>query len=350
MKKLRIAQLVLPWIPLPPPGYAGTERVVYNLTQGLVQKGHEVTLFSVGESKTSAKLQFIFEKGFTLQSDVIAFQKASFYPMMHVANCFQLHKQFDIIHSHAQMIALPFAAIVKTPTVHTFHREFAFNDQDVIDLVMHYKNLNYVSISNSQRSLPLNFVQTVYNGTDTTRYVPSKNPTRDYLFWAGRIIEKKGPHVAISVAKSLGMKLIIAGKITEKEYFEEKIAPMIDGVNINLVENSTEDEMIKFYQNAKATLFPIEWNEPFGLIPVESMACGTPAVAFAKGAVKETILDGKTGYLIDPTKGADGFRTALSKIDDINPEVCREHVVNNFSNEQMIDNYEKAYEKIISAK
>src|SRR3972149_1720673 len=137
MKPLRIAQLVLPWIPLPPPGYAGTERVVYSLTEGLVKRGHQVTLVASGDSHTSAKLEAVLPEALGLQADVKAAQAGSFYPLMHVAHCFELASQFDIIHSHAQFLGLPFAAAVKTPSVHTFHRVYAFAAADEQDLVMH---------------------------------------------------------------------------------------------------------------------------------------------------------------------------------------------------------------------
>ena len=258
-KKLKIAQLVLPWIPLPPSGYAGTERIVHYLTEGLVRKGHDVTLFSVGESKTSAKLEFIFERAMGLQEDVMKTLKSSFYPLLHVANCFEKQDKFDIIHSHAQFLALPFAAVAKTASLHTFHRVFDFKSQDETDLVKKYAKLNFSSISNSQRIPGINFVETIYNGVDTSFYKPIENPKRNYLFWAGRIIDKKGPEEAIAVANKLSIPLIMAGKITEMEYFEKKIKPFIDGKLISHFSDISAEKMIKIFQNALLTLVPIKW-------------------------------------------------------------------------------------------
>ena len=354
-KKLRIAQLVLPWIPLPPPGYAGTERVVYNLTEGLVKKGHQVTLFSVGESKTYAHLEYVFEKALGLQSNVMKTLKSSFYPLIHVANCFEKQDQFDIIHSHAQFLALPFAAVSKTPSLHTFHRTFEFQRQDEKDLVSRYgKKLNFTSISNSQRIPGVNFIATVYNGVDVEKFKPTRNPKRNYLIWTGRVIDKKGPKEAIEVAKGLNFPLILAGTITEIDYFEQEIKKEIDNKLIHFFGEISQEKMIEFFQNAFATLAPIKWNEPFGLIPVESMACGTPVIAYANGGVKETIVDGQTGYLVDENLGVeelvnktkDILKMSQSQYQKIS-QAAREHVVKNFSLDKMVNDYEKVYYQIL---
>lgn len=358
MRKLRIAQLVLPWIPLPPPSYAGTERVVYNLTEGLVTRGHEVTLFSVGESKTSAKLEYIFPKALGLQKDVISFIKSSFYPLMHVANCFEAQDRFDIIHSHAQFLALPFAAISKTTSVHTFHRVLQFSNKDDEDLVRRYKNLNFTSISNAQREVDLNFIATVYNGVDTNIFVPIEKPARDFLFWAGRLIDKKGPLEAIEVAKRLDIKLFLAGTITDKEFYEKNIKKEIDGVRIKYLGDLSEKDMVFFYQNALCTLFPVKWNEPFGLVPIESMACGTPVVAFANGGVKETIpADGSCGFQVKESEGIDRFIEKVKVIKDLPQESyrqmslkARKYVEDNFSLKRMVDNYEQVYNRLLTGK
>lgn len=354
VKNLKVAQLVLPWIAVPPPGYSGTERVVYYLTEGLVKKGHQVTLFSVGESKTSAQLEYVFDKAMGLQKDVMKILRSSFYPLIHVAHCFEKQDEFDIIHSHAQFLALPFAAVSKTPSVHTFHRIFKFQSNDEEELVMRYRHLNFTSISDNQRIPNVNFVATVYNGIDTSIYKPTENPKKDYLFWAGRVIKKKGAEEAILVAKKLQIPLIIAGKITELEYFENKIKPQINANLITLKEDLSEPEMISLFQNAKATLVPVKWNEPFGLIPVESMACGTPVVAYSRGGVSETVVDGKTGFLVRQGQGVDQLAEKTKAILDMDDEqytrmsqAAAKHVSSNFSVERMVDDYEKVYREIV---
>ena len=205
--------------------------------------------------------------------------------------------------------------------MHTFHRVFEFASDDERQLVAHFGNkLNFTSISNSQRIDGVNFIDTVYNGVDTSVYTPIGTHTkREYLFWAGRMIEKKGPEDAIHVAKKLHMKLIMAGEITEAAYFEQTIKPHIDGEQIKLVEHSNRDDLISMYQGAKVTLVPTKWNEPFGLVPVESMACGTPAVSYDQGGVSETIADG-TGFLVKDAEGIEGLVHRVKQIIDLSPD------------------------------
>ena len=348
-RKLKIAQLVLPWIPLPPPGYAGTEWIVYWLTEELVRRGHQVTLFSVGESKTKARLSYLFKKAFGLQPDVMKTLKSSFYPWMHVASCFERQDEFDIIHSHAQFLALPFAAASKTPSLHTFHRIFKFESKDDQDLLKHYGWLNFTSISNSQRIPGINFIATVYNGIPVQKFKFSPKG-KGYLLWIGRIIDKKGPKETIMVAKKLKMKLIMIGKITQPEYFKKEIKPEIDGKLIKYLGELPQKRLVKYYADAYCTLFPIKWNEPFGLVPIESMACGTPVVAFRNGAARETILDKKTGFLIKEKEGINGLVEAVKNIDSIKRENCRKWVEKKFSVKKMVDDYEKVYYKILNKK
>jgi len=346
MRKLKIAQLVLPWIPIPPPKFAGTEWIVTWLTEELQKKGHEVTLFSVGESKTSAKLDYVYEKSFGLQEDVMTSLKNTFKPLIHVANCFEKADNFDIIHSHAQFHALPLSAISKTPSLHTFHRTFEFEDEDETELLLRYSKLNYSSISNSQRTLDLNFVETVYNGIPLEKF-SYQEKKEDYLLWVGRITPKKGPQEAIEVAKAMGKRLVLIGKKTEKDFFEKEIAPHIDGEKILYPGEINQQELSRYYEKAEAFLFPIKWNEPFGLVPVEAMACGTPVVAYKNGAVKETIKDGETGFLVEEKEGVNGLIEAVKKVKEISPEKCRRHVEKNFSVEKMVSDYESLYYKIL---
>lgn len=349
-RKLRIAQLVLPWLKLPPVGYGGTESVVYNLTEGLVKKGHKVTLFSVGESSTSARLSFVFAKALGLQQDVMAKIKSSFYPLMHVASCFEQQRNFDIIHSHAQFLALPFAAVSYIPVVHTFHRELEFAKDDERDLLLRYRHLNFTSISNSQRTLPLNYISTVYNGVDTDVFSDKEKIKGDFLFWAGRVIDKKGPADAIEVSQRTGLPLVLAGKITEQDYFESKIKPRLDKLpSAKLLGELSTEEMVSYYQRALVSLVPVKWNEPFGLIAVESAACGTPVVGYACGGLTETVVNGKTGYLVKEGD-VDGLVEKTLAIKNLTTAdylamsaACRRHVVSKFSIDKMVEGYERVY-------
>ncbi len=342
---MKIAQLVLPWIPLPPPEYAGTEWVVHSLTEELVKRGHEVTLFSVGESKTSAELDYIFDKAFGLQDDVMKTIKGSFKPWRHVAHCFKQYDKFDVIHSHAQFNGLPFAATVPTPTLNTFHRVYEFESDDEKELVNAHKDLNYASISDSQRTMDLNYVGTVYNGIPIEKF-SFREEKEDFLLWVGRLVDKKGPREAIELAKRTGEKLIMIGKKTRPEFFEKEIAPHIDGEQIKFLGTMSQGDLVDYYQRAKAFVFPIKWNEPFGLVPVEAMSCGTPVIAFKNGGVAETVIDGETGFLVEESDSIEGLIEAHSKIKKIRPKACRKHVESNFTVSKMTSDYEKLYKKI----
>jgi glycosyltransferase involved in cell wall biosynthesis len=262
--------------------------------------------------------------------------------------------QFDIIHSHAQFLGLPFGAVCKTPSIHTFHRIYDFANPDEKELVMHFgPKLNFTSISNAQRINGVNYVATVYNGVDTTAYMPEPTPTRDYLFWAGRVIDKKGPEEAIKVAKHLKMNLVMAGEVTEVDYFEKKIRSHIDGVHIQLAQHENREHIVALYQNAKVTVVPTKWNEPFGLVPVESMACGTPVVSYDRGGVAETIAEG-TGFLVKEEEGVEGLVRRIKQIIDLSPDQysdmsqkARQHVVDQFSIDAMVTGYEAVYAKIL---
>lgn len=345
MQKLKIAQILLPWIPLPPASYGGTERIVYTLTEELVKRGHEVTLFASGDSRTSANLDAILPKSLGLQDNVKVTITSSFDPLRHVAYAFSKANEFDIIHSHAQYLGLPFASFVKTPTVHTFHRVYE-GTADEVNILKQFKQQNFVSISNSQRDCDLNFVATVYNGIPLNEY-GFEPQTGGYLFWSGRLMEKKGVREAMEIAKKFGMKLKIAGVVTDGEFFEKEINPHIDGEQIEYLGELTAEDMNQLYQGAYATLFPISWKEPFGLVMAESMACGTPVVAFNFGAVPEVLSHGKTGFVVS---SVDEAVEALKKIPSISRGDCRKRVEDRFTVEKMTDGYEKVYKAIIDSK
>jgi glycosyltransferase involved in cell wall biosynthesis len=345
MQKLRIAQIILPWIPLPPERYGGTERIVYTLTEELVKRGHEVTLFATGDSKTSAKLDFIFPESLGLQENVKETLTTTFNPLRHVAYAFSKAGEFDVIHSHAQYLGLPFASLVATPTIHTFHRVYQGTD-DEVGLLQQFKHQNFVSISDSQRDLGLNFIATVYNGIPVEEYEYS-DKIGDYLFWSGRILPKKGIIESIEIAKKFGIKLKVAGVVTDGDFFEKNINPHIDGEHVEYLGELSQKEMGELYKGAYATLFPISWREPFGLVMAESMAVGTPIVAFKWGAVPEVIEEGKTGFIVSHI---DEAVTALKNIPSLSRTDCRKRVEERFSVQKMTDGYEKVYRQILSHK
>lgn len=358
---MRIAQLAPPWLPVPPLAYGGTEIIVHALTEGLVKRGHEVTLFASGDSKTAARLSYVFETALGNSGDT---KKEPLHPLLHYIECFDRAAEFDIIHNHAQYYAMFLSHLVKTPVVHTIHGSYSpeYTPEEKINTLKRFKEHNFISISNSQRNdLPeLNYLATVYNGIDTNEFgfSPEKG---EYLLWMGRITNKKGPVDAIHAARRLNMKLRIVAAIdpSEEAYFINEVKPLIDGELVTFVGEVNKTEKVFYYKNALVTLFPIEWEEPFGLVMTESMSCGTPVIAYNHGSVPEIVKDGKTGFIVNSKDGKtgnfliketgvdgliEGVRRVMTQINRID---CRNHVLNNFTVEQMIDGYEEVYKKIL---
>lgn len=358
---MKIAQLAPPWLPVPPLAYGGTELIIDELTQGLLKKGHEVTLFATGDSRTSAKLSYIYEKAI---GDKYVKEHDALAPLLHYIECFDRANEFDIIHNHAQYYAMFLADLVKTPVVHTIHGSYSpeYTKDEKVQTLKRFKDHNFVSISNSQRGdLPeLNYVGTVYNGIDIEKFTFSEK-SGDYLLWLGRITPKKGPIEAIKVAQALGMRLKIVAKIDpiEQDFFDNEVKPLIDGDLISFYGEVLGDQKIEFYKNALCTLYPIHWNEPFGLVMAESMACGTPVIAYNQGSVPEVVVDGKSGFIVGSDtyetdkefivkeKGVPGLLEAVKRIHEINRYDARKHVEENFSKSKMVNAYEQVYKDIL---
>lgn len=349
---MKIALLAPPYLPVPPNQYGGTEKIVSLLAEGLVKKGHDVRLFASGDSKTTVHLDSFLEK--SLGNSGLT--KAEYLlPMLHIAYCFRKQANFDIIHNHAQYLGLFFAEYATTPIVHTWHGTIYEGEvpESKRMTLRQYKNQNYISISNSQRQgLPhLNYVATVYNAINLNQFPFKEQPAGDYLLWVGRINEKKGPLPAINVAKKLGMKLEMAAALDpiDQTYFDHIIKPELNSDLITFHQELEHEEIVSLYQNALCTLFPINWHEPFGLVMIESMACGTPVIAYNLASVKEIIVHGKTGFIVNKEKGVDGLSQAITNIKQLKRQNCRIHVEENFSTEQMVDGYIRVYEKILSS-
>ena len=271
------------------------------------------------------------------------------YEMLQLSTVYDHADDFDVIHSHMGCSALAYAKLVKTPTVHTLHGIFTPDNERMF---IHAKQQPFVSISHSQREprLGLNCAATVYNGIDTDTYTfypqPSDPP---YLAFLGRLSPEKGTHLAIEIAKRTGWHLKIAGKVdpVDVEYYETVIKPHIDGTQIEYLGEANHQQKNVLMGNAVATLFPITWREPFGLVMVESMATGTPVIAMELGSTSEVIAHGKTGFLCH---SVDECVEALDKVSTIDRRQCREHVVKHFSVQRMVDGYEAVYQKLIDAR
>lgn len=342
---MRIAQVAPLWERVPPSTYGGIELVVGLLTDELVKRGHEVTLFASGDSLTLAKLESIHPQALRLDPSVKEF---NIYEMLHLNHAYEKALEFDIIHSHMGCAALPYANLLKTtPTVHTLHGTFTPDNEKMF---VWARQQPYVSISNAQREtrLNLNIVSTVYNGIATERYQFYPQPQNPpYLAFLGRLSPEKGTHLAIEIAKRSGWHLKIAGKVdvVDRKYFETEIEPLIDGQQIEYLGEANHEQKSELMGNAVATLFPITWREPFGLVMIESMVTGTPVIAIALGSTQEVIVPGKTGFLC---QNVDECIAALDKVAELDRQTCRQHVLDNFSVQRMADGYEAVYRQLIT--
>ncbi|MGB8701994.1 MAG: glycosyltransferase family 4 protein, partial [Thermosynechococcaceae cyanobacterium] len=332
------------WERVPPPAYGGIELVVGLLTDELVRRGHEVTLFASGDSVSHAKLDAIHPRALRLDPDV---KEYAVYEALQLSHVYQRAGEFDVIHSHMGYATLPYAKLVKTPTVHTLHGPFT---SDGAKLYKHAKEQPYISISQAQvePSLGLNCVANVYNAIDVKQhqfFLKADEPA--YLAFLGRFSPEKGPHNAIAIAKQTGLPLKMAGKVdpVDQVFFEREIEPHIDGHQIQYLGEANHAQKNRLMGGAIATLFPITWREPFGLVMIESMAAGTPVIAMRMGSVPEVIRHGKTGFICDSVAEC---VDAVGQIDQIDRMACRDHVSAFFSVQQMTDGYEAVYRKVMS--
>lgn len=342
---MRIAQVAPLMESVPPKYYGGTERVVSYLTEELVKQGHKVTLFASGDSKTSAKLVPIVDEALRLK-------KGRVDPMAHhVIMLNRLNKmahQFDVIHFHIDMLHFAQHQYLMTPSLTTMHGRL---DLPHLPTVFdEFSDIPLVSISNSQR-IPLpnaNWIATVYNGVPMENYTFKQHPG-DYLAFVGRISPEKGIERAIEIAMQVGMKLYIAAKIdkVDEEYYQNQIKPLLQHPLIEYIGEIDEREKNTFLGDAYATLFPIDWPEPFGLVMIESLACGTPVIAFNRGSVQEVMLQGETGFIVNTV---DEAIEAVEKIETISRQCCRYIFEKRFSSTQMAINYLKAYRSQIEDK
>ncbi|MBE9212343.1 glycosyltransferase family 4 protein [Plectonema cf. radiosum LEGE 06105] len=342
---MRIAQVAPLWERVPPPGYGGVELVVGLLTDELVRRGHEVTLFASGDSITLAKLESVYPRAFRLEPSISEY---SAYEALQLSRVYKQASKFDVIHSHIGYNSLFHASFVETPTVHTLHGAF---NSDTKKVYAEASEQPYVSISDAQREpLDLNYAATVYNGIDTESHRFYAQPqSAPYLAFLGRLSPEKGPHIAIEVAQKSGVPLKMAGKVdrVDVDYFESQIKPHIDGKHIEYLGEANHFEKNELLGNAIAMLFPITWREPFGLVMTESMAAGTPVLAKPLGSVPEVIAHGKTGFLCH---SVDDYVNAIQRLAEIDRNECRAHVERNFSIKSMVDGYLEVYSKVTRKK
>jgi glycosyltransferase involved in cell wall biosynthesis len=341
---MRIAILSPVWFPVPPPGYGGIELVVSLLADGLVDAGHDVTLFASGDSHTKAVLSFVYPRA---PSDLIGTATPD---LAHALACYARADEFDIVNDHSGHLAAALGAAVETPVVHTVHGPLDSEGGELYGQVARVgPKVGLISLSlNQRRSRPdLPWIANCPNAIDLSLY-PAKPHQGDYLLFLGRMSADKGCHRAIAVAMELGLPLKIAGKSRERperQYFAEFVEPHLGHHGIEYMGEVSHGHKVELLQDARATLFPIEWEEPFGLVMIESMACGTPVIATRHGAVPEVIEHGRGGIIVDHFREMPG---ALEQADALDPMECRRYVEERFAPERMVADYVDAYETALS--
>jgi glycosyltransferase involved in cell wall biosynthesis len=340
---VRIAILSPVWFPVPPLGYGGIEWVVSLLADGLAEAGHDVTLFASGDSSSRAELAHVFPEA---PSPDIGKTTPE---LRHALACYERAADFDIVNDHSGPLAAALGATVETPAVHTVHGPLVGADGELYAaLASVAPEVGLISVSMNQRKPQpdLPWVANCHNALDLDAY-PVHTDRGEYLLFLGRMSADKGCHRAVEVALEAGVPLKIAGKMREppeREYFETYVAPHL-GDGIEYLGETSHAKKVALLQNARATLFPIEWEEPFGLVMIESMACGTPVIATRYGAVPEVIEDGVTGIIVD-----DWRRTAaaLENADRLDSHRLRREVEQRFSPERMVADYVAAYETALA--
>ena len=339
---MRVGLVCPVWFPVPPEAYGGTERVVALLADGLVDAGHDVTLFASGDSHTKARLDAVYP---VAPSEWIGH---TYWELRHAINCLGRAGDFDVISDHTGMLGLTLGSMGPTPLAHTVHGplsgEPGVTYRQIVAMLPHAA---LIAVSDDQREPQpdLPWVATCRNALDLSVY-PFRPERGDYLLFLGRMTADKGAHRAIAVAIECGLPLKLAGKCREpleQQYFDDLVRPHLSD-RIEYVGEVTHGEKVELLQHARATLFPIEWDEPFGLVMIESMACGAPVIATRFGAVPEVIEDGVTGVIVDRWQE---MGAALEQADAIDPQVQRRAVEERFSPQRMVADYLAAYEATI---
>jgi glycosyltransferase involved in cell wall biosynthesis len=341
-RRLRIAQVAPLYESVPPKLYGGTERVVAYLTEELIRRGHEVTLFASGDSTAAAPIEAA-QPAALRQSGLVPWGNSLHLPML--SEVFDNADRFDVIHCHLDYWSFPFARMVSTPTVTTLHGRLDI--PELLGVYRYYPEAPVVSISDAQREpLPeLNWVGTVHHGlpAEQLRFNPDRGK---YLAFLGRIAPEKRPDIAIEVARRVGIPLKIAAKIdaVDREYFEGKIRPLLEGEGVEFIGEISEPEKSEFLGNAMALLFPVDWPEPFGLVMIEALACGTPVIARPCGSVPEVLRDGVSGFM---ALSVEELVDAVRRVPSLSRRTCRAEFESLFTVEVMVANYERLYYQLI---
>lgn len=340
---MRIAQLAPLWEEVPPKQYGGTERIVSYLTEQLVRMGHEVVLFASGDSRTSATLESIWPVSWRKSPPAL---DPSVLTLVHACRALESAGRFDVIHNHLGIQAFPLLAASETPALTTIHDGFT---QGNVAFFNRYRDLRFVSISNAQRApLPkVNYISTVYHGLPMEEFPFSETceESAPYLAFLGRMSPEKAPHLAIRAALAAGWRLKMAAKIAahEVDYWKNCVEPLVDGDQIQYLGEFGHQAKCELLSGAAALLFPIQWKEPFGLVMIESLACGTPVIAYENGSVPEVIRHGHSGFIVTSLHE---MIESIKSINQLSRRSCRVDAEARFSDCVMAERYVSLYDQI----
>jgi len=340
---MRVLQLAPLWETVPPLAYGGTEAVVAVLCEELVRRGVDVTLCASGDSRSSVPVRSFYHRSLRTANDL---EDSAPYDWVHVALSLREARDFDLVHNHAGELPMAMSHLIDVPMLTTMH---CLITQDTHLAWEHYRGW-YNTISHAQHRAMAHlaggsFAGVVHNAIDVESF-PFSSSKNDHLLFLSRMAPEKGPHLAIEVARKLGKQLIMAGKVDryDEEYFHSVVEPLIDGEQIVFLGEADARQKRALYQWASCLLMPLCWEEPFGLVMVEAMACGTPVIAFARGAAPEVVVDGETGYLVD---NVDAMARAVYRLDRIDPGRCRQHAADRFSPALMAERYIAMYRSVL---
>jgi glycosyltransferase involved in cell wall biosynthesis len=335
---MRIAMLAPVSWRVPPRHYGPWERVVSLLTEGLLDRGMDVTLFATADSLTRGRLIGTAPHPYSEDPTM----DAKVWECLHIAACFERAAEFDLIHNHFDFLPLSYSGLVPTPVVTTIH---GFSSERILPVYQKYNGrVHYVSISNADRWPGLQYAATVYHGIPLDEFT-LRSEHGNYLLFFGRIHPDKGAAEAVQVARQVGLPLLMAGVVQDQAYFEREIAPYLDGNGVRYLGSVGPDRRDDLLGGAYALLHLVNFDEPFGLSMVEAMACGTPVIATRRGSVPEVLVDGQTGFIVER---AEQVPATLPMIRHLDRPAIRRHVAERFSLERMVDGYLRVYERILT--
>lgn len=342
---MRIAEFAPLWLPVPPPKYGGTELAVANTCASLRALGHEVTLFACRGSMNPGTLVEVVERPIVELLGGFSWGGVAAYEFLAFDELLARAGEFDVIHNHAGIHPLVLSRVIRAPMVTTLHGS---KPPDFPYLAERFKDRPFVSISKAQRRLApdLNYVATIPHGIDTAAYVPSFSPDNDYLLFVGLMTRDKGIDLAVRAAHELGERLVIAGvgRPEDDAFLKKEVFPFVDGKRIRYVGEVGHAEKTALFAGAKALLFPSRWQEAFGLVMIESLAAGTPVVAFGNGSVPEVLRDGVTGYVVKTFRE---FKSKIGKVGALSRETCRKEAETRFDRRVMGRAYERLFRDML---